>query len=380
MDGNGLPPPEVVEDILGGLASNGLIKPGAACILDIGTDRYLEYVQQELLADLVRNGGATCRFYEGVFGSGKSHLLDLLAEVGLRSGMAVVRTELSYALSLETWRLVTKHVLSTMELRIAGRDVRGLPEILREWGFEEAVDTWALRKASLPHPGFAAAMAHGVANDYPAHGRDWLNRYLVGERVSALELRKRGVDGVKNPLSDRNAEPILNTVLAALNLLGIRGTLLLFDETERTFQRNTKRARVAANTIRRLIDGCADGRVSAMLAVFSVLPNFLGSCGEIYPALGSRLRVPRGGQSASPAWRWPVLPIRSLNITDEPEDFLEGLAERFAHLARHCGATDPAISVRLREAGHEILAKNVGDGVRREMVKRLATIALSAVD
>ncbi|HID31056.1 MAG TPA: hypothetical protein EYP19_13785 [Desulfobacterales bacterium] len=206
-----------------------------------------------------------------------------------------------------------------------------------------------------------------------------MRRYLLGEKISAGELRNVGVRGVKNPLSQRNAEQVLNTVLNSLFHLGIPGTLLLFDETDRSFRSRrsapSRKVRVSANLIRRFIDSCTTEGLIGTLAVFAVLPGFLEDCGRIYPALGQRIQVTYR-DTVQPAWRWPALPIHALSSVTQPKDFLHAVIEKFEAVVLHCGGDIGGLRSRMSEEGQRILSENAGMGFRRDLMKALATLAL----
>ncbi len=89
------------------LAEHGTPPPGASPIIDVGTDSFVEFFADEVIDGLIATGGSTCRFFEGAYGSGKTHLLQLLEMRARDRGMAVVRLDLSQALSLADWRLIT---------------------------------------------------------------------------------------------------------------------------------------------------------------------------------------------------------------------------------------------------------------------------------
>ncbi|WP_373064703.1 BREX system ATP-binding domain-containing protein, partial [Gemmatimonas sp.] len=86
-------------DALEQLAQYGVPSQGAARLLDVGSAEFLRYFERETLDDFVCRGGATCKLFEGAYGSGKTHLLHLLHDLALSKGMAVVKTDLSQALS-----------------------------------------------------------------------------------------------------------------------------------------------------------------------------------------------------------------------------------------------------------------------------------------
>lgn len=374
-----LPPVGRVVNALRQFSSYGVPPPGAARLLDVGSSRFLEYFGGEVLDQFVCRGGATCKVLEGAYGSGKTHLLQLLEDLALERGMAVVRTDLSQALSLEDWNLVVKHLLANIEVSTRSGVARSLPDVLSALARDGRLKPSLPRLATLPHGGFAHAIAllAGGASLSPS-ATESVSRFLVGEKVTVAELRSRGVTNVKHPLSARNAELVLKTVLGALFQLGIPGTLLLFDENEKTFVFNRqvppRRVVMGANLLRRLIDASASGSLVATAAVFAVLPGFVENCALAYAALGQRLQVNRFGDEQA-GWRSPVLSLQAVTTEQDPEGFLEGLLDRLELLLRHCGVSGDGYRPAFHTAGCDVLARNAGSGYRRDLVKRLATLA-----
>jgi hypothetical protein len=371
-----------VVSALTGLAQTGTPREGAALLLDIGTDDFLRYFDAEILGDLVTNGGATCRFFEGAYGSGKTHLLSLIQTRAVARGMCVVRTDLSQALSLEDWQGIVQHVLEKIECQIRGRRVTSLPRVLTALTAAGMTNVSRLKSTPLPHGGFHRAMSLVVSGEIDdADAQRELFAFLSGGSVSTARLKQVGVRGVRGALSKRNAEHVLRTVINGLRALGVPGTVLLFDEAERAFHvaRSTPsvRVRAAANLMRRLVDACATGGVVGTAAIFAVLPRFVESCAMAYDALGQRLAsTPDGNQWA---WRWPVLPVEELSTTDGPDAFVEASIARFAELIGHCGGDGTAAQVELSTRGRAVLERNAGSGYRRELMKLLATVSLQYI-
>ncbi len=372
---------DAVRDVLEQIAQYGIVGGADARIVDVGSEDYVACFAREVLDGLLPYGGATCRFFEGSYGSGKTHLLRLLEATARQRGLAVVRTELTHDLGLEDWRPIAQHIFTSLEVTVGGTPARGLSEILVALHGDDYADADALRTARLPHAGFQAAMLRAVtAPAIPSP----LRRYLSGERVRIAELRQFGVTGVKDPLSARNAELALVTVLGGLSRLGLPGTLLLFDENESSFfapKAPTRKLRTAANIMRRLVDGCTTGSLTGTAAVFAVLPGFLSECARQYPALGQRLEMP--AQRGGAAWRWPVLPVTAVTALAEPEDFLDAVRERLAALLARCGCDLAAVAtatMQMEEAGVAVLAEHAGSGYRRPLMKRLATVALKTME
>ena len=362
------------------LAQYGIPSPRSARLIDVGTSPFVDFVVDELIDGLIAGGCSTFRVFEGSYGAGKTHLLRLIEEAALRRRMVVAKTDLSSALGFHERRFMTKYILENMEARIEGETVRSLPRILDGLGRLDRADLDGIRAGRWPHSGFAFAMAHAAEGILDSYGKSVNDRFLTGERVTAALLRDAGVTGVKAPLTERNAEVVLRTVLSVLRKAGVRGTLLIFDETESVFdgRRPTQRVIRAANLMRRMIDGSASGSFDATLSVFAVLPSFLMSAALAYPALGQRLQV--SSDPGGAGWRTPVLDLASVSSVVDREDFVVGLAGRFALIGEKLGAPRDDLHSRLLEVGGRVLDENAGSGYRRELTKQFATHVLVATE
>jgi hypothetical protein len=376
--------PADLRDALENMAQYGVPTRASIRQLDVGTQAYIEHFESEVLTDLVGQGGATCRLFEGVYGAGKTHLLQCLASAGLDRGLVVAWTELSEALSLQDWRAITKHVLQRMECRIGDQIITSLPRILQVLGQSGKADVARLQRAMMPHVGFHHAMLFALQSDsLIEEGWAELSAYLLGEKVLVPDLRRGGIKGVKDPLTTRNAELVLATVLAGLSFLGMPGTMLLFDESERTLvatrAKPPVRIRIAANLIRRLIDGCTTGWLQGTVVCFAVLPGFLTECARSYPALGQRLRMPRGERQI-PAWRWPVLPVGAVSTAGGPDEFAQLAIDRLVQIVTESGATSEGLRAQMAEHAQTVLTENASAGYRRRLMKALASLALRRLE
>lgn len=385
MDMSKLPEKEIVFEMLEVLAENGIPRPGTAQIIDVGTSDFLNFLDKELLEEFIPKGGATCRFFEGTYGSGKTHLLQLIENLALRNGYVVCRIDLANDLSFEHWSQITKHILENCRVLLDGRVIRKLPNIFFELQHSEFLKTEQLEKAQLPHPGFQNAILNALRAsrlDYAASEN--LYRFLLGEKVTAKAMKASGLRTIKNPLAVNNSEQVLITVLNAFHLLGMKGCILLFDETDKSWMLHSRtlvprRILVASNLIRRFIDSCSLGRIKGTLAVFAVLPNFIGDCKQCYPALGERLGFERA-ENKEAAWRWPVLPISavsSLYTTCESEVmvgelFLKQIVDNFISLVNYCEGDTAEIERELFEIGVKQLGEHAGVDYKRAIIRALA--------
>ena len=362
------------------MATSGVPPTTQPDLFDVGSGPFLDVVEEELLDNLVSQGAATCRFIEGPYGAGKTHLLRLLTRRALDRGMAVLSAELSADLSIEGWDAVTRFILQRMQFRAGDQVVTGLPAVLRAIGNHD-IDQERLFSMPAPHPSFRNAMLIGLRPDaLTEEGASLLERYLEGQRIASGRLRTVGIRDVKDPLSGRNAEHVLNTALMTLYGLGVPGTVLAFDETERTLVTHgyvvSRKVRTAANLMRRMIDACPTGRVFGTLVVFAVLPDFLERSALAYPALGQRLRT-RLTSDTTP-WRSPVLRVDDIGIVADPDAFLEHAAARFSGIPNGIPDADRhSLHMALVRAGAEVLQKHAGSGYRRPLMKQLAAVTLA---
>jgi hypothetical protein len=366
-------------DALQNIAQIGSPSSGAATIVDIGTQNFLEYFENEVLNNFIAQGGSTCRFFEGAYGTGKTHVLQLLHDMAIKRQMPFVEVELSNALNFTNWHSITKFILEKIQCCIDGKVVRSLPRILDAMVTSGWVLEKPLKSFNLPHRGFVNAIETYLKRNRNLNpdAKDKLVQFLMGQRVGTVELQRYGITGVKNPLSRRNAELVLNTVLSALYYLKFPGTIILFDEIDQTFINTlppSRRTMAAANIMRRLIDACSLSGIKGVLVAFAVLLNFIPACSNAYQALGERLMVSSMGRSKH-GWRTPVLRLDAICSISDREEFVEAAVDKFIELARVLGI-DKNLRPFLETAGEDILNRHAGLDFRRPLVRRYASMVL----
>jgi len=370
-------------DALEAMAQYGIPRADSAHWFDVGTGPYLDYFEREVIDTFLAQGGATCRFFEGAYGAGKTHLLQLLKSLALRKGMIVASTDLSQAVKLEDWRQITEYIMQHMEAVVAGVHVRSLPAIIAAMSGAGIIQPESLRRTHAVHPGYHNAL-YWASHAQHLEPAAWncIQHYLLGKKVNVTEFRRYNLSGVKGQLSIRNAELVLKTLMNGLYLLGVPGVLLLFDENERTLTSSgampPKKHRMAANLIRRLIDGCTTGLLTGTGVLFGVLPGFLEHCSNAYPALGQRLQIVRGGLPRR-AWRVPIQMIDKVNVIEDQEDFLREVIQLLMKHVQTLGGTIQGLQEKLMKTGEVVLEHNVGLGYKRELMKALTSVSLQYI-
>ncbi len=368
------------------LAQYGHLKNEMSSLIDVGTTNYIKFFEEEVLDSLVSLGGATCRFYEGPYGSGKSHLLSLLYQLGIKKGYIIYSTDLSDELRLDDWHSITREILANMEMVINGERIRSLPNILKALskGSEYKVDK--LQQIQLPHEGIKKAIISAMKRNQELLGNKWtlLSDYILGEKITLKMFEQVGLGRLfKGYLTQRNSELFLKTVLTSLHLIGIPGIMLLFDENDKTLMSTranpSKKYKKAANLMRRLIDGTTNGNLVGTVIIFTILPTFIEYINLAYPALGQRLSMNRD-ISQGIGWRSPVLPIQVVNDIGNPEDFLKKLIEVLLQRFQEVYRVNRNLEEEMYLIGEEVLQEHAGTDYRRPLLKRLASLLIEEME
>lgn len=391
-----LPPKDEMIGILSSLAGYGAATKDAVQIIDVGTAPFLEYFKTELFSDYIEKGGATCRFFEGSAGSGKTHIIRLIENIAAEEGYIVCYIELTANLQFSDWDQITKTILENMYIVRNGQQIKRFPEILS--AIKRSPDNHPdalknLKNVQLSHPSFQNAIQSAINRSITLDKASWemLRRYLIGEKVRVADFRKHGLKRIKKSVTKNNAEQVLNTVLNAIHYMGLKGTVIIFDETDRSWisQRRPvpRKVQIAANLIRRFIDACSTGEIKGTIAIFAVLPNFIQNCADCYPALGQRLELDRHYLDAI-SWRWPLLTTNEANeILNKVEDplvqrqiFLKEAIEKFYHIVEYCGGDLTNLRPELEQRAKKEMEQRAGEEYKRAIIKVLAESSLMRIE
>ena len=386
-----LPPPSKVIDILYTLSQYGNPpdedNPITASIIDVGTADYLNFFETEILNDFILHGGSTIKIFQGVAGSGKTHILQLLQRLALNKGFLICKVDLSRDLSFTDSDLVTKTFLQDCYIQIDGKIYHHLPDILSFIGKNYDIDLEKYKKNQLEHPCFQNAMEYAIRNNLDSDAWMVLRQYLMGETVTVAQLKRNGLKRVKKPLKENNAEQVFSTVLNSIPYFKIPGTIIFFDENDREWlSEDSRKSKLAANTLRRLIDSFSLGRINGAMGIFAVSENFIRACNDRYIALGSRLESFHK-DSNSIAWRWFILEVQMVNhIFNEKDNknrrelFLRKSIQKFTMLVEYCGGNINNLSEELELEGLKELLKTNNENYKRSIIKLLASISYKRLE
>lgn len=378
-------------DIVRECAAHGHALKGLE-VYDVGTGPFVDFVREELLDSFVSRGGSAVRFIQGSSGSGKTHALKLIEGMALRNGYATALINLSTGNNLRDWMAVTKAILTGLRIERDGEEHVGIDEMLRH--FSRSGGGEMMFDRSVRHPCYRRAMQHVLSGDYPDNspGGELLDQYLKGEHVMVSQFRERGITMVKRPLDPRNAEGVLSTALNCLPHIADpghdppKGTVLLFDEADNTWEGVGREMEETANYLRRLIDSFKTGEVRNTLAVFGVLPAFFDGCLN-YQALVQRLEPPAALRGTRISWRRNVLSVADISSLSSSgrtaagarEQFVRDLADRCVEMIERCGGDPAGAGEELVEAGMESLRATAGEDFRRQTIRSMMECTKSRI-
>jgi hypothetical protein len=351
--------------ILAQMGENGKPPELGIGFVNAGNESYLSVIETAYLQDLITVAeGSSFKLVQGTYGSGKTHFLYCVRDLGQRHGLltafiTISPKECPFNRPLAVYRAVAQRIESPPG---DGEPIRGLDDLIRrcveqradEYGKDDT-RAWIdqLARASFTRHSFRDAvvgLARAVLDgDEPVSRR--IGAWLRGEDVSLTEAKLSGLYEV--PGND-NGFGMLRSMVQLVPRLGWQGTVLLLDEAERRLSIDDKPTKALSETVdhlRELIDLCGRSELPRTLVLYAVTPAFTENVLPLYPALQQRLGAPIQFLSASNP-RAPVIDLEALDL--EPKKLLHEVGKRLAGVARQ--AYDWAPSERMVQANLERLA------------------------
>jgi hypothetical protein len=373
-------------DIVHRMGEAGLPPERGLDEVNVGTESYLKILDEEyLLSHLLVSGASSFKLVQGTYGAGKTHFLYCLRERASRRGYLssfVTLTSSKGECPFDSPLHVYQASAQSLSLP-AGNEpaISRLPDILRHWvehqaserGNDEVLE-WidkTLARSRIELQPFRVAVCRFLravvtgqaAEQYP------LEAWLLGQPVPVTEVRPMGIYDAPR---ERNAFAMLRSMVQTVRILGLPGTVLLFDEGEKqlSFARvDARSTREVLNNLRETIDLCGRSDLPGTLVVYAVTPDFVHNVLPRYPALQQRLMFPVATMSV----RSPLAPVIDLETLDlNPEELLYQLGDRLASVYRTAYGWLPArgdLEQNLRALVAETLTYQLEVGHRRIFVK-----------
>lgn len=362
----------VAEHILQRLGEGGQPPDFGITRMNVGNESYLRVLEHEYFKRHLRHG-ASFKLVQGYFGGGKTHFLYCVRDLAWRYGFATAVVELSpaecpYDDSLKVYQAVVRR-LSLKPERAFGAMGYGLCDLLRrvvDGRLGEGVDAssasapgraeveaWLRRDVGRANceshsyrqatVGFCLAYLRGDEALESA-----LEGWLRGEAVPASAVREAGVyDGI----TKSNAFTMLRCLAQMVVALGLAGTVLLFDEVDRTLSVSARRSQIIGDSLRHVIDLCGRHELPNTLFAYAVPPEFMRNIVPEYPALYQRLKSPMPLSVRSP--QAVLIDLEVLDL--EPEALLFEIGRRLIDVFEE--ARDISLDRSVQEANARALAR-----------------------
>lgn len=382
-------------DILGmfeSLAQNGTAPEEGCSLFGVGHEVAFEALERKYLLDRFSRGLSAQKFIVGPFGSGKTHFLRQLSEIGRARDCVTVEVKLNKNLDYAQGLVVYQEI--AREVRPPGQDYRGLRPLLLEAVRRQRR---AAEDAQLPPDEIVAAWVAGLTEqdfDLPAFGRVMrrgLQDHIDGNPAGfEAAVRWLGGDVTDRSVAKELGESVLPSAeirvfahRATLSLYrfirhaGFRGTIVGFDEAEQGIDAERKKRAKIFSQLLAGINAIIDLKDSPVLVMFAVTPDIMAKIGEEMPMLQQRLADPGEGMGF---FDGNVL-APTIDLTRPSEDSVEELGVIGSRLVRLFFERVPDADIARRDEAMSAVA-GMAEQVRREeqsssarrlMVRRVCT-------
>lgn len=370
---------------------------GVALKMSVGLSKTLSRLKSETFPFLAA-GGAELQFVYGAYGRGKTHFLKSVEKIAQQHGLVTAyvdcRTGQSPFLSFKDTYSLVASALNVNGVKLSSANEIGVPSIMEK----KILDLGKISARNLmreiqrspyqvpDYRNLVCAFGLNALKDEPNELREALEALLLARgtyRVTVGELY-RVYPELPRPigkLNRRNAGPWLRSLISLPHVLGYPGVVILFDETERTFQgRGRKTQQLHLATLRNFVDYMAVGAFRGCAVYYAVVEEFIEFAREHLNALSQRierLRLPGEGAAYSNS-RAVWVDLNELTSPSPAEPvFFTRLAEKILRIGREAGLPDEKARVLAREL--EPLAVQQADSIYEGAVREFVKLAAKRV-
>lgn len=342
--------------LLGHLAANGTPPADGLAVsrLSVGLEASLERFAHETLP-FIANGGAELQFICGAYGRGKTHYLKALSHYARERHFVTAYVDcndnrVAFGSMVETYRAIADGmtplkdvsffsntgITKIIEAQFTGNGIKEQRALIDRVKADRALvaDFRNLVRA------YCTAAVGGEGDEDLAEALEALLAATPSYRMPFRDLYRRYPD-LPRPLGKlvpRNAAIWLRALLSLPQVLGYRGLLVCFDETETILQHSNQRRQIHLANIRTFIDHLAVGAFRGCAVYYAVADDFE----EMAKDLGAltqrieRVHVPEVKEDRNP--RAVSVYLDELTVP-EPHDnrFFETLVQRILDIGRDAG-------------------------------------------
>jgi hypothetical protein len=371
------------------LAEHGHAPVEGCSLFGAGYDTAFDQLRQKYLVERFSRGGSAEKFVVGPFGSGKTHFLRQLMEIGRELDCVTAEVALNKNIDFTQNLVVYQEV--AREVRPPQSETRGIRALVLD-AVRRVQDNAA--SAGMPVDDLVAAWAAGLAEkdfESPAFGRvlrlavdahrigdtdtfDSATRWLGGEVTEKVIAKAVGENSLSAAELKVFAHRARLSLFQFVRHAGYRGTIVGFDEAEQSMAVDKKKmARIFSHLLSE-INAVVDLSKGSALVVYAVTPDVVEKIAVEMPMLMQRLADPGPGQGFFDGN--PLAARVDLTQRGDAADDLERIGRRltilfFDRVDGADRAKEAAAKQAIRELAESVAADEASSSARRAMVKRV---------
>lgn len=381
------------------LMQSGQPPKHGASLFNVGTEKWLDRLQQEHLEDFLlpyegQDGGGLCRWVEADYGNGKTQFLRCLQERAWKANYVTAFVELSQ----DECPLDRPERIYGAIARAIQASPANLADIDRSRGIEVTLQQLLDRMfpgvlSGLPSDDLKSQALDWVTNSFrhtPVEDTAFiqaatqhLTAQLTGDeektQLSAMFLRGENLPaaqaktlGVYEKLKKDNGFRLLRSMCQAIQRSGLAaGTVFLFDEARRSLSlMSVKSQKIACENLLSVINRCNSGELPGTMFVYAVMPEFFTDFAIAYPALQQR---------CGPNTRINLNELTGIKESELLSQIGEKITGLF-QMAYGCIPDQGPLTRNLKTVAAESIRKTMGTGTRRTFVRSWLEVLLKMRD
>ncbi len=376
--------------ILEQMAEHGHAPKEGCKLFGVGYEEAFERLKKTYLVERFSQGRSGEKFVVGPFGSGKTHFLRQLLEIGRELGCVTSEVALNKDFDvtkpLTTYREIAREIRApnSSEHGIEGLLVASLEQVASkakdESTSEDLVQAWiaGLDKADFKLKVFARIAKRSLqaylAEDEATFeaGCRWLGGD-VGDRALCRELSVSPVPKSEESLHGKRA---LLSLAQFIRRAAFQGTIIGFDEAEQGFTVDNKKMQRILSMLQSDINALVDLEQGSVLIVYALTPDIIDKMEE-FPALQQRVADPGRGFFDGET----LAPKIDLTQREDPVRELKAIGRRlvellYTHAEKPIAVSQDATLALVGQIAEDVANTDIRSSNRRTMVKRTCSMLL----
>lgn len=371
------------------LAEHGHAPLEGCSLFGAGYDTAFGQLRQKYLVERFARGGSAEKFVIGPFGSGKTHFLRQLMEIG--RDLDCVTAEVPLNKNIDFTQNLVVYQQFALEVRPPGSDTHGLRALILD-AIRRVHDSAV--SAGMPAEELLAAWSAGLAEkdfSLPAFGRvlrvavdahrsgdadtfDAAARWLSGEVTDKALAKMLGENAPSSAEVKVFAHRARLSLFQFVRHAGYRGTIVGFDEAEQSMAVDKKKMSRIFSHLLSEINAVVDLANGSALVLYAVTPDVVEKIAVEMPMLMQRLADPGPAQGFFDGN--PLAAKIDLTQRGDAVDDLERIGSRlttlfFDRVEGADRAKASAAKTAIRAVAEEVAASEASSSARRAMVKRV---------